>query len=75
MLSAASTRQGWERAEIVRSDVEARLTPASNLIADEVQVARYLTPALDTVYPLEYAYALLDHVRGRTVLDFGCGSG
>src|SRR5204862_7474750 len=32
-------------------------------------------PPMHTVYPLEYAYALLGDVQGRTVLDFGCGSG
>jgi ubiquinone/menaquinone biosynthesis C-methylase UbiE len=30
---------------------------------------------MDTVYPLEYAFAAIGEVRGKRVLDFGCGSG
>jgi len=65
----------WERAEIARSTFEARHTPAARLVADESNVARYLAPPAETVYPLEYAYALLGDIRGRIVVDFGCGSG
>lgn len=36
---------------------------------------RYLNPPSDTPFPLEYAFSLLPDVRGKTVLDFGCGSG
>ena len=68
-------RQVWERAEIVRSAVEARNTPESRLKADERNLARYLSPPADTVFPLEYSFAAIGDVRGRTVLDFGCGSG
>ena len=35
----------------------------------------YEQPGEDTVFPLEYAFHLLDGVRGRTVIDFGCGTG
>src|SRR5947199_4121096 len=70
-----TTLQTWETAEVSRSSFEALHTPTARLVADEQNVARYLNPPLDTVYPLEYAYALLGDVRGRTVLDFGCGSG
>src|SRR5213083_2194375 len=70
-----TTLQTWETAEVSRSSFEALHTPTARLVADELNVARYLNPPLDTVYPLEYAYALLGDVRGRTVLDFGCGSG
>jgi SAM-dependent methyltransferase len=65
----------WERAEIARSRFEARHTPAARLVASEQEVARYLAPSTDTVFPLEYAYALLGDVRGQVVVDFGCGSG
>jgi SAM-dependent methyltransferase len=67
--------EDWERAEIRRSDQEALHTPSHQLTADETQVARYMSPPLDSAYPLEYAYALLGDVNGRTVLDLGCGSG
>jgi SAM-dependent methyltransferase len=36
---------------------------------------QYLDPPPDTPFPLRYAFYLLGDVRGRTVLDFGCGSG
>ena len=65
----------WERAEIARSTFEAAHTPESSLVADAANVARYLTPPPTTVYPLEYAYALVGDVSGLRVLDFGCGSG
>jgi len=65
----------WERAEVDRSHQEAIHTSANWLRANEQQVARYLNPPLDSVYPLEHAYALLGDIRGLTVLDFGCGTG
>lgn len=68
-------QQTWERAEVARSAAEAMHTPDSRLLGDEANLNRYLNPPIHTVYPLEYAYALLGDVRGRTVLDFGCGSG
>jgi SAM-dependent methyltransferase len=65
----------WERAEIERSDVEASLSSDRSLIASERTRTRYAHPPSDTAYPLEYAYHELGDVRGKTVLDFGCGSG
>lgn len=38
-------------------------------------LARYLNPQPDTPYGLEYAFHLLGDVRGKTILDLGCGSG
>jgi SAM-dependent methyltransferase len=60
-----------EQSEIERSAAEARKTVV-NPISD---VERYLAPPADTIYPLEYAFHLLGDVAGKTVLDFGCGSG
>lgn len=34
-----------------------------------------MNPPLDTAFPLEFAYALLGDMRGKLVVDFGCGSG
>jgi SAM-dependent methyltransferase len=65
----------WEQAEINRSEFEAAHTPVERLIASESNVARYMNPPRDTAYPLEYAFALLGDVSGKTILDFGCGSG
>lgn len=71
---AASVTE-WEQAEIDRSAFEAAHTPAERLIASETNVARYMNPPADTAYPLEYAFSLLGAAAGKTVLDFGCGSG
>lgn len=65
----------WERIEIERSNAEASHQDVADLKADEIQIQRYLNPPADTVYYLEYAYHLLGDVRGRRVLDFGCGNG
>ena len=65
----------WESAEIARSKVEASRTGEQGLRIGPKVRQRYLNPPLDTAYPLEYAYALLGDVAGRTVLDLGCGSG
>jgi len=70
-----SRRREWELAEIERSAEEALQTPDDLLRADERNLARYLNPPRDTEYPLEYVFSLLGDVRGRTVLDYGCGSG
>jgi SAM-dependent methyltransferase len=75
MLADAERLRTWERAEIVRSAAEARHSERETLEADPAQLARYSNPPLDTPYPLEYAYALLGDVRGRTLVDLGCGSG
>ncbi len=75
MADLAANFNDWERAEIVRSDLEARHTPSHQLRMDETQIARYMSPSAESEFPLEYAYALLGDIRGRTVLDLGCGSG
>jgi SAM-dependent methyltransferase len=62
-----------DRAELLRSAEEARKLVVGAV--DPVQVERYLNPPAGTAYPLEYAFYLLGDVRGKTVLDFGCGSG
>jgi ubiquinone/menaquinone biosynthesis C-methylase UbiE len=67
--------RGWERVEAERSATEASHIDAAGLLADETQVARYLNPPADTCYPLEYSYHLLGDVRGKTVLEYGCGDG
>jgi SAM-dependent methyltransferase len=59
-----------DRAEIERSAAEAAkvsLTP--------IEVDRYLNPSGNTPHGLEYAFYLLGDVRGKSVLDLGCGTG
>ena len=65
----------WERVEAARSASEASHIDVAGLSADETQVARYLNPPADTCYPLECSYHLLSNVRGKTVLEYGCGDG
>jgi SAM-dependent methyltransferase len=67
--------QTWERAEIARSSIEATLTADAALRVSAKNLARYGRPPATTPYPLEYAYHLLGDVRGRRIVDFGCGSG
>jgi SAM-dependent methyltransferase len=62
-----------DRAEVRRSAEEARKLVVGAV--DPLQLQRYLSPPPDTAYALEYAFYLLGDVRGKTVLDFGCGSG
>jgi SAM-dependent methyltransferase len=67
--------QQWERAEIARSAVEADLTADNTLrVAPEIY-ARYVSPPADTAYPLEFAFHLIGDVRGKRIVDLGCGSG
>jgi SAM-dependent methyltransferase len=70
-----ANKAAWEKAEIERSTFEAAQTNDDQLVASQRQIARYMAPSQTTVYPLEYAYSLLGDIRGKRVLDFGCGSG
>jgi len=71
-----SSRSGlieWERAEIARSRAQAAsrdVQPTSPGV-----LRRYASPPAGTLFPLEYVYHLIGDVRGRDVLDFGCGDG
>src|SRR5215213_8002727 len=64
-----------ERAEIARSSIEAERTSDATLRVSNRTRARYECPSAATAYPLEFAYYLLGDVRGRQVLELGCGSG
>src|SRR5205085_12455743 len=71
----SSAMQQWEQAEVERSASEALHIDEAALRADENDLKRYLDPPANTCYPLEYAYHLLGDVRGKPVLDYGCGDG
>ncbi|HEX5473903.1 MAG TPA: methyltransferase domain-containing protein [Vicinamibacterales bacterium] len=75
MRSAQPDMRTWERAEVTRSAAEASTTADAALRMSALTRQRYRAPMAETTYPLEYAYHLLGDVRGRVVLDFGCGSG
>lgn len=59
-----------DQVEIERSAAEAR-----KVVLAPTDVDRYLNPPADTAYGLEYAFYLLGDIRGKTVLDLGCGTG
>ncbi len=63
-----------ERAEIYRSACDASQWTKPLLVPPET-IARYCDSSATTVFPLEYAFHLLGDVRGKTVLEYGCGSG
>ncbi len=65
----------WENVEVERSASEAQKRETEDLRLSQDIVKRYLNPASDTPYQLEYAYHLLGDVSGKTVLDYGCGAG
>jgi SAM-dependent methyltransferase len=67
MVAQPSAR---DQNEIIRSASE-----ASKIVIKPVDVARYMNPPSNTPFPLEYAFYLLGDIRGKTVLDLGCGSG
>jgi 2-polyprenyl-3-methyl-5-hydroxy-6-metoxy-1,4-benzoquinol methylase len=62
-----------DQAEIERSAAE-----ASKIVlkpGPQAQIERYVNPEANTPFPLEYAFHLLGDLRGKTVLDLGCGQG
>ena len=65
----------WERAEIARSEKDAAALAGTDLYLSFKSQQRYDAPAADTAYPLEYMHYLLGDIRGKQVLDLGCGCG
>lgn len=65
----------WESVEVDRSASEAQKISTENLIADEENINRYISPPEETCFYLEYSYFLLGNIEGKTVLDYGCGDG
>jgi SAM-dependent methyltransferase len=47
----------------------------SELIISQAQLRCFFDSAVDTAFPLEYAFHLLGDMGGRTVVDLGCGDG
>jgi len=57
------------------SEVERGRSEAAHTRLVPTDVTPYLDPPADTPFPLRYAFYLLGDVRGKTVVDLGCGSG
>jgi 2-polyprenyl-3-methyl-5-hydroxy-6-metoxy-1,4-benzoquinol methylase len=47
----------------------------SSLIMPKWNIERYRRPKATTPFPLEFAFHLLGDVRGKTIMDLGCGEG
>ena len=75
LSTQADTLTEWEQAEVARSSSEASRIAATIKPTSPGVIRRYASPPPDTPFPLEYLYALLGDVRGRQVLDLGCGTG
>lgn len=65
----------WESVEVERSASEAERREIENLRLDENNILRYLSPSAETAYSLEFLYHLLGDVKGKKVMDYGCGAG
>lgn len=74
-MSTISKYIEQEQVEITRSEKEASLVRNCIKPYSHSHFARYLNPLENTDFPLEYAYYLLGNVKGKTVVDLGCGSG
>jgi len=75
MLADREELRRRERAEIECDDREAWLSRGRDLRIAARIFERYLAPPADTPFAIEYAYNLLGDVRGKRVLDLGCGDG
>jgi SAM-dependent methyltransferase len=62
-----------DRVEVQRSAEEARIFGFVPL--EHSQVDRYLYPPANSPFGIEHAFHLLGEIRGKTVLDLGCGQG
>jgi SAM-dependent methyltransferase len=62
-----------EHAEKIRSAIAASKIPP--LVVPQETFARFRAPAETTPFPLDYAFHLLGDIKGKTVLEYGCGDG
>ncbi len=75
MVANVQEIKRWESVEAERSASEAKRRESTDVRIRQDVIERYSNPRADTFYALEYAYHLLGDVRGKTVLDYGCGAG
>jgi 2-polyprenyl-3-methyl-5-hydroxy-6-metoxy-1,4-benzoquinol methylase len=65
----------WRLSERDRAEIKRSAAEAAKVVLTPVEIDRYLAPSANTPYPLEFAFFLLGDIRGKTVLDLGCGTG
>lgn len=75
MTSTNEALLEWERAEVARSGVQARLAHNHVERTSPHVIARYANPPAHTPYSWEYAFHLLGDTHRSRVLDLGCGDG
>src|SRR5256885_3457115 len=63
-----------EHAEKIRSAIAAS-KKLPQLFVPQETFARFRAPVETTAFPLEYAFHLLGDVKGKTILEYGCGDG
>src|SRR5262245_49013006 len=64
-----------ERAERAYDERRASLKQSSDLRVPLRIFRRYQAPPADTAFAIEYSYNLLGDVKGKDVLELGCGDG
>jgi SAM-dependent methyltransferase len=74
-MTANNALLEWERAEVERSGVQARLSGNAIQPTHADIIARYATPPATASFAWEYAFHLLGDASGQRVLDLGCGDG
>src|SRR5262249_35768050 len=75
MLAERGHIHEWEHEGIRRSSIESAYKGKGVLHYSKGDIDRYLEASADTIYPLEYSHYLAGDLEGKTVLDFGCGTG
>src|SRR5262245_59076354 len=75
MMSDKEEIRKLERAERAHSERRASLEQGSDLRVPSRIFRRYQAPPADTPFAIEYSYNLLGDVRGKDVLELGCGDG
>ena len=75
MLTDEEELRRREQAALEHGDHVASLIQGLDLRVPPGIFERYLAPPADTPFAIEYAYNLLGDVRGKEVLELGCGSG
>jgi len=67
--------EGWQSTATTDTVCENAIELVTRPTTPPIDVRPYKEPMECTASPLEYAFHLLNGVRGRTVVDLGCGTG
>jgi SAM-dependent methyltransferase len=67
--------RAWIERERSHYNLSTAQACTSSLRMSEANIQRYSNPPAQTTYPLEFAFHLMGDLRGKTVLELGCGDG